>query len=75
VIEKWQQLPPDDLFTKIGPDSNIGIRLDGLIVLDIERPELWPVLSSLSIEEVASRTWVQRTGRIPRLIPGRGQAV
>ena len=63
VIEKWQQLPPNDLFTRIEPNSNIGIRLDGLIVLDIERPELWPVLSSLSIEDVASRTWVQRTGR------------
>jgi hypothetical protein len=74
VIEKWQQLSPDDLFARIGPDSNIGLRLDNLIALDIERPELWPVLSSLSIEDVASRTWVQRTGRCGYHVLFRGEA-
>ena len=74
VIENWQQLSPDDLAERMEPDSNIGIRLDGLIALDIEKPELWPALSSLPIEHVASRTWVQRTGRGGYHVLFRGEA-
>jgi len=33
-----------------------------LVAVDIERPELWPVLTDLSVEAMAQRTWVQKTG-------------
>jgi cellulose biosynthesis protein BcsQ len=62
VIDGWQQLKPEELLQYFRPDSNIGIRLDGLIAIDIEKPELWPVLTDLSVEAMSSETWVQETG-------------
>jgi len=62
IIENWQALKPEELQRYFSSDSNLGIRLDGLTVLDIERPELWSVLTDLSIEEMSSKTWVQRSG-------------
>lgn len=62
-VERWPMLSRDELLQKLGPDDNLGIRLDGLLVLDLERPELWHVFTNLSLEDFASRTWVQRTGK------------
>jgi predicted ATP-dependent serine protease len=61
-VENWQRLEPEKLLEYLNEDSNIGIRLDSLVCVDIERPELWSVCTDLSVETMASKTWVQRTG-------------
>jgi len=63
VIDDWQKLTAEELLKHLKTNSNIGLRLDGLVAVDIERPELWPVLTDLSVEAMAQRTWVQRTGK------------
>ena len=63
VIDDWQKLTTEELMKYFGSNSNIGLRLDGLVAVDIERPELWPVLTDLSVETLAQRTWVQKTGK------------
>jgi hypothetical protein len=74
VIKSWDQLTPDGLLQYFKPDSNIGIRLDGLTCIDIERPELWPVLTDLTIETLSRATWVQKTGGGGYHILFRGEA-
>jgi predicted ATP-dependent serine protease len=63
VIENWQNLTVEELLQHFRPDSNLGIRLDSLIAIDIERPQLWPVLTELSIEAMSRKTWIQKTGK------------
>jgi len=63
VIDDWQKLTAEELLKHLKLDSNVGIRLDGLVAIDIERPELWNVLTDLSIEEMIQKTWVQKTGK------------
>jgi predicted ATP-dependent serine protease len=63
IVEGWQNLEPEKLLEYLNEDSNIGIRLDSLICVDIERPELWPVLTELSIEAMSHKTWIQKTGK------------
>jgi archaellum biogenesis ATPase FlaH len=74
-VKNWQQLNPDELLQHFNSnsDSNIGIRLDGLVCIDVERPELWPVLTELSIEAMSRKTWIQRTGKGYHIL-FRGQA-
>lgn len=64
LVEGWPTKPREELivsFKKHG-DCNVAIRLDGLAVLDTERPELWGLFFSASPEKIATRTWICRTG-------------
>jgi len=67
-LDDWQLLPRESLISEVGKamarwrEINLGIRLDGLTVLDIERPELWSVFFNEAPEVVARHTWVCRTG-------------
>ncbi|MEM2189703.1 MAG: AAA family ATPase [Nitrososphaerota archaeon] len=65
VVSDWSNRSREDLFNCFGylAEFNIGLRLDGLIAFDLERPELWDVFFRHPIEVVASSTWVQRTGK------------
>jgi archaellum biogenesis ATPase FlaH len=63
VINDWPTLDRETLFKMVDDGCNIGLRLDDLVCLDIERPELWHVFIELSPEEFSSKTWVQRTGK------------
>ena len=60
-IDDWQKLPPEELEKMITENHNIGIRLDGLTVLDLERKELIRVFAKGSAEEAAKKTWVAET--------------
>jgi hypothetical protein len=62
-INDWPTLDRETLFKMVDDGCNIGLRLDDLVCLDIERPELWHVFIELSPEEFSSKTWVQRTGK------------
>jgi hypothetical protein len=62
-VDDWPQLPPEKLEKMITEDHNIGIRLDGLSVLDLERRELIRVFAKGSAEEIAKHTWVAETGK------------
>ena len=74
IVENWQSLEPKKILEHFKPESNIAIRLDGLIAIDIEKQDLWPVLTDLSVKDMASRTWVQRTGGGGYHILFRGEA-
>ena len=65
VVSDWPNRSREDLFNcfEYLAEFNIGLRLDGLIAFDLERPELWDVFFRHPIEVVASSTWVQRTGK------------
>jgi len=62
-VANWPQLPPEELERIIDEGDNIGIRLDGLSVLDLERKELIRVFAKGSAEEAAKKTWVAETGK------------
>jgi hypothetical protein len=62
-IKNWQKLPPEELEKMITENHNIGIRLDDLSVLDLERKELLRVFTKKSAEEIAKITWVAETGK------------
>jgi len=62
-IKDWQKLPPEELEKMITENHNIGIRLDGLSVLDLERKELLRLFTKKSVEEIAKKTWVAETGK------------
>jgi hypothetical protein len=67
-LNDWQLLPREALISEAGEamarwgEINLGIRLDGLTVLDIERPELWFLFFTEAPEVVGQYTWVCRTG-------------
>jgi len=64
VIDGWQMLPREKLFSMIDDECNLGIRLDDLIVEDFERTELWDAIHhDISPEQLAHHTWISRTGR------------
>jgi DNA-directed RNA polymerase subunit F len=76
-IKDWQKLPPEELEKMITENHNIGIRLDGLSVLDLERKELLRVFMEKSAEEIAKITWVAETGKGYHIyfrgtLPGKG---
>jgi len=76
-IKDWQKLPPEELEKMITEGDNIGIRLDGLSVLDLERKELFRVFTEKSVEEIAKMTWVAETGKGYHIyfrgtLPGKG---
>jgi len=62
-IAKWPEKTQEELVKEIKPNDNIGLRLDGLTVLDFDEPELWRVFfpKAKSIEELAAYTWIART--------------
>jgi|GEM_PF-1520474 len=66
--DDWPRLPREELLKIMnecltrGEEINIGIRLDNLTVLDLERPELWNLFFSEPPETIARYTWVCRTG-------------
>jgi len=62
-VPNWSTRYPDALVGMIKPGDNLALRLDGHTVLDLERPELWPVFFNASPEGVAQATWVDRTGK------------
>jgi hypothetical protein len=67
-LNDWQLLPRESLISEVEKamarwgEINLGIRLDGLTVLDIERPELWFLFFTEAPEVVGQYTWVCRTG-------------
>jgi archaellum biogenesis ATPase FlaH len=67
-IDDWPTLSREALIDEVnqaiarGREINLGIRLDGLTVLDIERPELWFLFFNEAAEVVSQYTWVCRTG-------------
>ncbi len=63
IVEGWPTKGNDELLNLITPDCNIGLRLDGLVVVDFERPELVKALFEEGIEVLAQRTWVAKTGK------------
>jgi archaellum biogenesis ATPase FlaH len=69
VVDEWQKKSREELLEELyhflnnESEFNVGLRLDDLVCLDIERPELWHVFIELSPEEFSSKTWVQRTGK------------
>jgi hypothetical protein len=68
IVEEWQKKSREELLEEIynllnnGKEINLGIRLDGLTVLDIERAELWSLFFTEAPEGVSEHTWVCRTG-------------
>jgi hypothetical protein len=62
-IDDWNELAPEELEKMITENHNIGIRLDGLSVLDLERKELIRLFAKGSAEEAAKKTWVAETGK------------
>jgi hypothetical protein len=62
-IDDWNELAPEELEKMITENHNIGIRLDGLSVLDLERKELLRLFTKKSVEEIAKKTWVAETGK------------
>jgi len=62
-IKDWDDLAPEELEKMITEDHNIGIRLDGLSVLDLERRELIKVFFNVDAEVIAKHTWVAETGK------------
>jgi hypothetical protein len=62
-IDDWNELPPEELEKMITEEDNIGIRLDGLSVLDFERPELVEALFTEGVNVLSRYTWVVKTGR------------
>jgi hypothetical protein len=63
LIDGWNRLPPEELEKMITEEDNIGIRLDGLSVLDFERPELVEALFTEGVDVLSQHTWVAKTGR------------
>ena len=63
LIKGWDELAPEELEKMITEDHDIGIRLDDLAVLDIERPELVRALTRADAEIIAKQTWVAKTGK------------
>ena len=63
IIEGWPERSRKELFNMIREGDDIGIRLDHLCVLDIERPEFWWAFFNIEPEELAQHTWVARTAR------------
>ena len=63
-VIKWPDRSQGELLKEIKPGDNLGIRLDGLTVLDFDEPELWRVFfpKARSIEELAQHTWIAKTG-------------
>jgi len=64
LVDSWTTLSPDELFNQLSSTRNInlGIRLDGLVVLDLEDAKIWDLFFTTSPQEIAKRTWVSRTG-------------
>jgi hypothetical protein len=62
-IDDWNELAPEELEKMITENHNIGIRLDDLSVLDLERKELLRLFTKKSVEEIAKKTWVAETGK------------
>lgn len=68
LLKGWSKKGRDELLEEIyklsqnRTDFNLGIRLDGLTVLDIERPELWSVFFNAPPETIARKTWICGTG-------------
>ena len=65
LVKDWPNRSREELinfFAKYNDNCNIAIRLDGLSVLDIERPELWGLFFEAPPEKIAEKTWVCRTG-------------
>jgi hypothetical protein len=67
-LDDWPTLPREALINE-GKQAiarwgeiNLGIRLDGLTVLDIEKSELWFLFFTEPPEVVGQHTWVCRTG-------------
>jgi archaellum biogenesis ATPase FlaH len=61
-VQGWTTLSSEELTQQLGPDDNIGIRLDELTVLDIEKPELWSLFFKEPPEVIGQYTWICRTG-------------
>jgi hypothetical protein len=67
-IDDWSTLPRESLINEAykalarGKEINLGIRLDGLMVLDIEAPELWWLFFNDAPEVISQYTWICRTG-------------
>jgi len=74
AVSGWNQLDGDKLVRNFKAGFNIGVRLDGLVVVNIEKAELWNVLFDKPVEEVASTTWLQRTGKGGYHVYFRGEA-
>jgi hypothetical protein len=62
-IDDWDELAPEELEKMITENHNIGIRLDGLTVLDLERKELIKAFFNADAEVIAKKTWVAETGK------------
>jgi hypothetical protein len=68
IVDEWQKKSREELldelynFLNSEKEVNVGIRLDGLTVLDIERNELWWLFFNEAPEVVGQHTWVCRTG-------------
>ncbi|MEM1770173.1 MAG: AAA family ATPase [Nitrososphaerota archaeon] len=64
VVSDWPNRSREDLFKhfKYLSEFNIGLRLDGLIALDIEKPEIYDAIFKQPVEVFARVTWIQRTG-------------
>ncbi|BAJ50258.1 hypothetical protein CSUB_C0397 [Candidatus Caldarchaeum subterraneum] len=64
MVSEWQKKSREELFAVFREHSgcNIGIRLDSLTVLDIEHARLWRLFFETEPRELASKTWVSRTG-------------
>jgi hypothetical protein len=63
LVDDWNRLPPEELEKMITEGDNIGIRLDGLSVLDFERPELVEALFTEGVDVLSQHTWVAKTGK------------
>ncbi|MEM0381069.1 MAG: bifunctional DNA primase/polymerase [Nitrososphaerota archaeon] len=64
LVEGWPRMSRQELYDMFSKydGCNIGIRLDNLTIIDIERPELWGLFFNAPPEEVARNSWVARTG-------------
>ncbi|MEM3710398.1 MAG: AAA family ATPase [Nitrososphaerales archaeon] len=65
ILSDWPNRSREDLFKHFEylAEFNIGLRLDGLIALDIEKPEIYDAIFKQPVDEFAKITWIQRTGK------------
>ncbi|MEM3490037.1 MAG: bifunctional DNA primase/polymerase, partial [Nitrososphaerota archaeon] len=65
ILSDWPNRSQEDLFKHFEylAEFNIGLRLDGLIALDIEKPEIYDAIFKQPVDEFAKITWIQRTGK------------
>ncbi|MEM4436779.1 MAG: bifunctional DNA primase/polymerase [Nitrososphaerota archaeon] len=67
IYDSWPSLTREEILRRNASvdwqNYNLALRLDDLVVVDVEKPELYDVIFKQPIEVFARVTWIQRTGK------------